>query len=177
MHAMDLQFPIGKFSWSGANTREERARFIEDIAAAPQRMKSAVAGLSDEQLNTPYRDGGWTVRQVVHHVPDSHMNSYIRFKFALTEHEPTIKAYDERIWAELLDAKTAPIEPSLKLLEGLHHRWALLLSSLSDDDVKRKFHHPELGVVLVDQYIALYSWHSRHHVAHINALRERKAWK
>jgi hypothetical protein len=177
MLAMDLQYPIGKFQWSGANTPEQRARFIEDIAAAPQRMRSAVAGLTDEQLNTPYRDGGWTVRQVVHHLPDSHMNSYIRFKFALTEHEPTIKPYDEAVWAELIDGKTAPIEPSLNLLDGLHYRWALLLKSLSDEDVKRKFTHPELGVVSIDQYIALYAWHSRHHVAHITSLRERKAWQ
>src|SRR2546428_12473682 len=105
MQAMDLQYPIGKFKWSGANTPEQRARFVEDIAAAPKRLRSAVAGLTDTQLNTPYRDGGWTVRQVVHHLPDSHMNSYIRFKLALTEHEPTIKSYDEAVWAELIDAK------------------------------------------------------------------------
>src|SRR5437660_8225156 len=131
---MDLRYPIGKFSWSGSSTAEERNRFIEEIAAAPQRMRNAVTGLSAAQLDTPYRDGGWTVRQVVHHVPDSHMNSYIRFKFALTEHEPTIKPYDESVWAELIDAKTAQIEPSLNLLEGLHHRWVILLRSLSEDD-------------------------------------------
>src|SRR2546427_13225813 len=136
---MDVRYPIGKFGWSGSSTTEERNRFIEEIAAAPQRMRNAVTGLSAAQLDTPYRDGGWTVRQVVHHVPDSHMNSYIRFKFALTEHEPTIKAYDEAQWAELIDARTAPIEPSLSLLEGLHYRWALLLRSLSDTDVTRKF--------------------------------------
>ena len=173
---VDVRYPIGKFSWSGSNTPDERSRFIDDIAATPQRMRSAVGGLSAAQLDTPYRDGGWTVRQVVHHVPDSHMNSYIRFKFALTEHEPTIKAYDEAKWAELIDARTAPIEPSLNLLEGLHHRWTLLLRSLSADDVKRKFHHPELGVVSIDQYIALYAWHGKHHVAHITSLRERKGW-
>src|SRR5437660_11190667 len=131
---MDVRYPIGKFGWSGSSTTEERNRFIEEIAAAPQRMRNAVTGLSAAQLDTPYRDGGWTVRQVVHHVPDSHMNSYIRFKFALNEHEPTIKAYDEAQWAELIDAKTAPVEPSLNLLEGLHQRLTVLLSSLTKDD-------------------------------------------
>ena len=173
---MDVRYPIGKFGWSGSSTTEERNRFIEEIAAAPQRMRNAVTGLSAAQLDTLYRDGGWTVRQVVHHVPDSHMNSYIRFKFALTEHEPTIKAYDEAQWAELIDARTAPIEPSLSLLEGLHQRWTLFLRSLSAEDVKRKFHHPELGVVTIEQYIALYAWHGAHHVAHITSLRERKGW-
>jgi hypothetical protein len=173
---MDPRYPIGQFNWTGPNTAEQRAHFIDDIAAAPQKMRSAVAGLTDAQLNTPYRNGGWTVRQVVHHVPDSHMNSYIRFKFALTEHEPTIKPYDESVWAELIDAKTAPVVPSLNLLEGLHHRWVVLLRSLSEEDVKRKFLHPEIGVTTIDKYIALYAWHSRHHVAHIIALRERNGW-
>src|SRR5262249_16835206 len=152
----------------------ERSSRIDQIAAAPERMRQAVAGLNTEQLETPYRDGGWTVRQVVHHVPDSHMNSYIRFRFALTENEPTIKAYDEAVWAQLIDARTAPIEASLRLLEGLHERWTLLIRSLSTDDVKRQFHHPELGTVSIDQYIALYAWHGAHHVSHITSLRERK---
>ena len=173
---MDPRYPIGKFNWSGSSTAEERSRFIEEIAATPQHMRSAVAGLNSMQLDTPYRDGGWTVRQVIHHVPDSHKNSYIRFNFALTEHEPTIKPYDEAVWAELVDARTAPIEPSLNLLEGLHDRWALLLRSLSGEDVKRKFYHPELGVVTIEQYIALYAWHGKHHVAHITSLRQREGW-
>ena len=173
---MDPRYPIGKFTWSGSSTPEERSHFIEDIAATPQRMRSAVAGLNSTQLDTAYRDGGWTVRQVVHHVPDSHMNSYIRFKFALTEHEPTIKPYDEAVWAQLVDARTGPIEPSLDLLEGLHQRWTLLLRSLSDQEVKRKFYHPELGVVTIEQYMALYAWHGKHHVAHITSLREREGW-
>src|SRR5437899_2609926 len=173
---MDIRYPIGKFTWSGSQTASERSRRIDEIAATPGGMRKAVAGLSDAQLETPYRDGGWTVRQVVHHVPDSHMNSYIRFRFALTENEPTIKPYDEAQWAELIDARTAPIEPSLSLLEGLHQRWTLLLRSLSAEDVKRKFHHPELGVVTIEQYIALYAWHGAHHVAHITSLRERKGW-
>jgi hypothetical protein len=173
---MDLRYPIGKFSWSGPSTHEQRARFMEEIAATPERMRSAVAGLTDVQLETPYRDGGWTVRQVVHHVPDSHMNSYIRFKLALTEHEPTIKPYDEAKWAEMEDARNLAISPSLKLLEGLHERWVSLLRSLSEADVLRQFTHPELGKVSVDQYIALYAWHGKHHVAHITGLRERKGW-
>jgi hypothetical protein len=173
---MDVRYPIGKFSWAGTQTVAERNRCIDEIAATPGRMRKGVAGLNTAQLDTPYRDGGWTVRQVVHHLPDSHMNSYIRFKFALTEHEPTIKPYDEARWAELIDGRTAPIEPSLSLLEGLHQRWTLLLTSLSEEDVKRRFHHPELGVVTIDQYIALYAWHGAHHVAHITSLRERKGW-
>jgi hypothetical protein len=173
---MDLRYPIGQFSWSGSNTPEQRARFIDDIAATPERMRRAVAGLTEAQLETPYRDGGWTVRQVVHHVPDSHLNSYIRFKFALTENEPTIMAYDEARWAELVDAKGHAIEASLRLLEGLHERWVVLLRSLSEEDVRRRFRHPELGVVTVDQYIALYAWHGKHHVAHVTGLRERMGW-
>ena len=173
---MDYRYPIGQFVWTAQNTPDQRAEAIDDIAVAPQKMRSAIAGLSAEQLDTPYREGGWTVRQVVHHVPDSHMNSYIRFKLAVTEHEPTIKPYDEAVWANLVDGKTAPVEPSLNMLEGLHYRWVLFLRSLSDADVKRKFTHPEIGIVTVDQYIALYAWHSKHHVAHITSLRERKAW-
>ena len=135
-------------------------------------MRKAVEGMKEQQLNTPYREGGWTVRQVVHHVPDSHMNSYIRFKLALTEHEPTIKPYDEAQWAELIDAKDAPIETSLQLLEALHHRWVMLLRSLSDEDVKKQFTHPELGLVSIDKYIALYAWHGKHHVAHIMSVKK-----
>ena len=174
---MDLRYPVGQFTWSGPNTREERARFIEDIAALPQKMRSAIAGLNDAQLDTPYRDGGWTVRQVVHHVPDSHVNMYIRLKFALTEDEPTIKPYDENVWAELPDGKSGAIEGSLSLLDGLHYRMASFLRSLSEADVQRKFTHPEIGVITIDRCIASYAWHSRHHVAHITSLRERKGWK
>jgi hypothetical protein len=173
---MDIRYPIGKFTWTAGNTPGQRAAAIDDIAATPQMLRSAVRTLDDAQLDTPYRDGGWTVRQVVHHLADSHMNSYIRFKFALTENEPTIKPYDEAVWANLIDAKTAAIGPSLNLLEGLHHRWILLLRSLSAGDVMRKFTHPELGTLTVDQYISLYAWHGKHHVAHIASLREHKGW-
>jgi len=173
---MDNRYPIGEFTWKGFNSPQERAAAIDDIAAAPQKMRGAVAGLTEAQLDTPYREGGWTVRQVVHHVPDSHMNSYIRCKFALTEHEPTIKPYDENIWANLIDGKTAPIEPSLSLLEGLHHRWTMLLRSLSDADLGRKFTHPEIGLINIDRVIAGYAWHSKHHVAHVTTLRQIKGW-
>jgi hypothetical protein len=169
---MDIRYPIGKFTWSGSNAPAERAAAIDAIAAAPEKMRQAVSGLDEAQLDTPYREGGWTIRQVVHHVPDSHVNSYIRFKLALTEHEPTVKPYDEALWANLIDARTAPIEPSLSLLEGLHYRWAMLLRSLSETDVARKFYHPELGVVTIDQYISLYAWHGKHHVAHVTTARD-----
>jgi hypothetical protein len=173
---VDQRYPIGEFTWNGPNTPEKRTQLIEDIAVAPQRLRKAISGLTEEQLNTPYRDGGWTVRQVVHHLPDSHMNSYIRFKLALTELEPTIKPYDEAKWAQLIDARNAPVEPSLRLMDGLHHRWAVLLQSLCSEDVQKKFTHPEMGVVSIDQYIALYAWHGKHHVAHITSLRERQGW-
>ena len=172
----DLRYPIGKFDRVGSLTPDQRREHIEAIAAAPARLAAAVSGLKPEQLDTPYRPGGWTVRQVAHHVPDSHMNAYIRFKLALTEDEPTIKPYLEDRWAELGDAK-APIEPSLALLENLHKRWVLLLRSLTPADFARKLRHPELGVVTLDQTLAIYGWHGRHHVAHITSLRERNGWR
>ena len=174
---MDLQYPIGRFEWPREVSPEDRARFIEEIARTPANLRAAVAGLSDSQLDTPYRPGGWTVRQVVHHVPDSHMNSYVRFRLALTEDEPTIKPYDQTRWAELADSRTAPVETSLALLESLHERWVLLLRSLSPADFGRQFRHPEIGVVSLEKNLALYAWHSRHHVAHITSLRERMGWK
>jgi hypothetical protein len=173
---MDIRYPIGKFAWTAGNTREQRASAIEEIAKTPSLLRASLAGFNDAQLDTPYREGGWTVRQVVHHLPDSHMNSYIRIKFALTENQPTIKPYDEVTWANLVDAKSAPIEPSLKLMDGLHARWEMLLRSLSETDVCRQFIHPEHGTLTVDQYISLCAWHGRHHVAHITALRERSGW-
>jgi uncharacterized damage-inducible protein DinB len=175
--SMDLSYPIGKFDFKAPVAPDSRAQLIEQIAAAPAQFRNAVRNLDDRQLNTPYRPGGWTVRQVIHHVPDSHMNAYIRFRLALTEDSPTIKPYDQTKWAELHDAKTAPVEVSLGLLDGLHQRWALLLGSLSDADFARTFRHPELGVVRLDTNLALYAWHSRHHAAHITGLRERMGWK
>ncbi|MGA2038601.1 MAG: YfiT family bacillithiol transferase [Bryobacteraceae bacterium] len=174
---MDLSYPIGKFDSKAAVAADQRPRLIAEIAAAPGHYRDAVRGLDDRQLNTPYRPGGWTVRQVIHHVPDSHMNAYIRFRLALTEDSPTIKPYLEAKWAELPDAKALPVAVSLGLLDGLHQRWAELLGGLSDADFARTFRHPELGIVRLDTNLALYAWHSRHHAAHITGLRERMGWK
>ena len=154
----------------------ERESMLTEIAETPARLREAVVGLDDAQLDTPYRPEGWTVRQVVHHLPDSHLNSYVRFKLAVTEDEPTIKAYDEAAWARLEDAQNAPIESSLELLESLHERWVRFLRSLGPNELARTFKHPEIGSVSVAQNIALYAWHGRHHVAHITSLREREAW-
>jgi len=173
---MDLRYPIGPFQWTGSITSDQRKQFICDIAEAPQALRAAVRGLSSKQLETPYRPDGWTVRQVVHHVPESHMNSYIRVKLALTEDEPTVKPYAEDRWAQLRDVQETPIETSLALLESLHHRWVILLRSLSDADFKRQFKHPEIGTVSLDRNLALYAWHGKHHVAHITSLRDRMGW-
>ncbi|MGA3194827.1 MAG: YfiT family bacillithiol transferase [Terriglobales bacterium] len=171
----DPRYPEGKFSYTGPLTAEQKKQCLNDIEQTPANLRAAVRGLSDAQLDTPYRDGGWTVRQVVHHVPDSHMNSYIRFKLALTEDGPTIKPYMEDRWAELPDSN-APIENSLILLESLHHRWTPLLRSLSDADWGRTFTHPQLGPMTLEKNLALYAWHGRHHVAHVTSLRERMGW-
>lgn len=169
----DLRFPIGRFRAPTEISTEDRTRFIEEIAATPEHLRRAVAGLSDEQLDTPYRPEGWTVRQLVHHIPDSHLNAYIRFKLALTEDEPTIKPYLEDRWARLADTQTTPVEVSLELLELLHVRWVNLLNTLSDEDFARKFRHPENGLMTLSGTLALYAWHGKHHVAHITSLRER----
>jgi DinB superfamily len=174
---MDLQYPIGPFAWPADVSADQRRRYIDEIEQAPAHLRTAVTGLTGEQLDTPYRPGGWTVRQVVHHVPDSHLNSYLRFKLALTEDEPTIKPYDQSRWAELADVRMAPVETSLVLLESLHHRWVSLLRSLSEADFARTFRHPEIGIVRLDRNLALYAWHGRHHVAHITSLGERMGWK
>ena len=173
----DLHYPIGKFKYEGPNTDDQRRRLIGEIEQTPAALRSAVSGLSGPQLDTPYRDGGWTVRQVVHHLPDSHLNAYVRFKLALTENNPTIKPYDQERWAELADAKTAPVETSLMLMESLHKRWVMLLESMTAADFARNLMHPELGVVSLDKYLGLYAWHGRHHVAHITSLRKRMGWK
>jgi len=172
----DLRYPIGRFAYSGDSTDGQRLEFIARIEHAPARLRAAVAGLNDKQLDTEYRPGGWTVRQVVHHVPDSHMNSYCRFRLALTEETPTIKGYDEAAWAKLSDAHTAPIEISLALLESLHARWVRLLRSMAPADFARSFRHPELGLVTLDRNLALYAWHGEHHAAHITSLRARMGW-
>jgi hypothetical protein len=172
----DPRFPIGKFSFPSSVSASDLTGFIADIEQTPAALRAAVAGLSPQQLDTPYRDGGWTVRQVTHHVPDSHMNAYVRYKLALTEDEPTIKPYAEDRWAQLADTQSTPIEVSLKMLELLHERWVELLRSLSPTDWKRQFRHPDLGVVSLEKNLALYAWHGKHHVAHVTELRKRMGW-
>jgi hypothetical protein len=174
---MDLSYPIGRFEWPESVTPEMRPQLIGEIEAAPAQFRAAVQGLADRQLDTPYRPDGWTVRQVVHHLADSHLHSYDRFRLALTEDQPTIKPYDQSKWAELPDARTAPVDLSLQLIYGLHQRWVLLLRSMSDADFARVFNHPEIGVKRLDAYLAVCAWHSRHHAAHITGLRERMSWK
>lgn len=172
----DLRYPVGHYSAPPAITAEHRAKWIAELDALPRKLKDAVYSLNDAQLDTPYRPEGWTVRQVIHHVPDSHLNSYTRFRLALTEQSPTIKLYEESKWAELPDAKSGPVELSLSLIDALHRRWVLLLRSLSDEDFGRTFRHPEWGEVRLDWALGMYAWHSRHHVAHIFALRKREGW-
>ena len=172
----DLRYPIGKFAYEGSLTDDQKRLFCDQIAEAPAKLRAAVTGLSEAQLNTPYRDGGWTVRQVVHHLPESHMNSYIRFKLALTEDDPTIKPYAEDRWAQTADVKATPIEVSLTMVDSLHDRWVRLLRSLGPKEWKRTFRHPDLGSVSLEKALALYAWHGRHHVAHITELRKRMSW-
>ena len=172
----DLSYPIGKFHFEGVLTDDQKKALIGEIAEASAELRAAVKGLSEAQLDTPYRPGRWTVRQVTHHVPDSHMNAYIRFKLALTENEPAIKAYEQQLWAELADTRETPIEVSLAMLDSLHDRWVRLLRSITPEQWKRAFRHPELGLVTLERNLALYAWHGKHHVAHITGLRERMSW-
>jgi len=172
----DLRYPIGKFRWDGAMTDARREECVSRIAAAPGLLRAAVSGLDDRQLDTPYRPGGWTLRQVVHHVPDSHLNAYCRFKLAITENEPTIKPYDETAWAELPDVKAVPISTSLTLLDAVHERWVAILRGMKPSDFERFLVHPESGRQTLDQVLALYAWHGPHHIAHITSLRQRNGW-
>jgi len=171
-----LRYPVGKFSFDAEVSPEKRRAWIREIERLPAELRRAVSGLSPRQLDTPYREGGWTVRQLAHHLADSHMNSFIRFKLALTEPTPTIKPYDQDLWATTADVTGADVEPSLALLDGLHARWARLLSSLSAADYARQLNHPENGVQTLDRVLQLYAWHCRHHVAHIDSLRQREGW-
>jgi hypothetical protein len=172
----ELQYPIGRFRPPASSGPEARAAQIETLRLLPQRLRAAVNGLSDTQLDTPYREGGWTVRQVVHHFADSHANAFVRFKLALTEDWPTIKPYDEAAWAELADSKTLPIEASLAIVDGLHGRWVALLQSMTEEDFAKGCNHPENGRQNLARMLAVYEWHSRHHTAHITGLRARKGW-
>ena len=171
----DLRYPIGRFTLEGDVTRDRVAAWIDDIAALPADLRRTVSPLTDGQLDTRYRPGGWTVRQVVHHLADSHMNSYLRFKLALTEDRPVIKAYDEKSWAELPDSRE-PVASSLDLLASLHGRWVDLLRSLSWNQLQREFVHPESGASRLAVMVGAYSWHGRHHLAHIRRLMEREGW-
>ncbi|HEX6373409.1 MAG TPA: putative metal-dependent hydrolase [Longimicrobium sp.] len=174
--AADPRYPVGKFQRNVEATPERRREWIDAIAQTPARLRAAVQGLTDEQLDTPYREGGWTVRQLAHHVPDSHMNAYTRFKLGLTEDSPTIKTYDEARWAELDDTRATPVETSLATLELVHERWVNLLRSMTDEQWARTIQHPEWGAMGLETLLAMYAWHGRHHVAHVTRLRERMGW-
>ena len=173
---LDLRYPIGRYQPPEPITAETRAQWIATLQSLPARLREATGGLDDWQLDTPYRPDGWTVRQLLHHIADSHLNSYARFRLALTEDSPLVKPYSEKAWAELPDAKHAPAGLSLQLLEALHARWVILLSSLSDADFARTFNHAERGPMRLDWALGLYAWHSNHHLAHITALRKRENW-
>jgi hypothetical protein len=175
MSEHDPRYPIGKFEKPAIITPDDRARAIATLAELPEMLRNAVEGLDTAQLSTPYREGGWTVRQVVHHIADSHMNASVRMRLALTEDWPTIKPYDEKAWATLRDY-AAPIEWSLELVESLHARWVMLLQSLSEEQWQRGFHHPEDGPRTLDLMVLVYAWHSMHHVAHITHLRAKEEW-
>lgn len=171
-----LRFPIGKLTFDPDATGDKRRTFIRQIADAPAALRAAVGGLNDRQLDTPYRPEGWTVRQVLHHVPDSHVNAYVRFKLALTEDNPTIRPYDEAAWARVADTARTPPDVSLQLLDALHRRLVVLLESLQPSDFARPLQHPESGALTIDRLLQIYAWHGRHHVAHITELRKREGW-
>ena len=171
----DLRYPVGKSDLRSPLSQGDREIFIANIQATPKHLRAAVAGLSKDQFQTPYRPGGWTVLQTVHHIADSHMNAYIRFKLALTEEAPTVKPYDEALWAKLADSD-APPEVSLSLMDNIHERWVRMLHAMTSADFGRKLTHPERGQMDLDQMLCLYDWHGRHHVAHITSLRQRNGW-
>ena len=173
----DLRYPVGKFEFVSTLTPDQRLDCIAEIADVPTRLRAAVANHRPAQLDTPYRPGGWTVRQLVHHIGDSHMNAVTRFKLALTEDDPMVKGYDENRLTELADTRTPPVEPSLALLDNLHARWVILLRSLAPEQFPRKFRHAEWGSQTVDFLLAQYAWHGKHHVAHITSLRYRNGWR
>lgn len=172
----ELRYPIGRFSAPASSMPGIRLANIHTLKMLPQRLRQAIDGLSEEQLDTPYREGGWTVRQVVHHIADSHANAFIRFKLSLTEEWPSIKPYDQAAWAELVDSKTQPLESSLAIIDGLHARWAVLLEAMDGEDYHKGFEHPEHGRLTLAKALAMYDWHSRHHVAHITNLRLSRDW-
>jgi uncharacterized damage-inducible protein DinB len=172
----EARFPIGDFAIDPDFTPAKRRRWLQQMRETPQRLAAAVSGLDEEQLDTPYREGGWTPRQVVHHLTDAHINGFVRFKLALTEDQPPIKTYEEHLWAETADGRDAPVEVSLRLLAALHQRWMILLESLSESQFGRAFSHPQRGRMTIDKAIQLYAWHGLHHSAHITSLRARRGW-
>jgi len=176
MSSESLQYPVGQFQFGLPFTAEERALFLSQVAEAPARLRAAVVDLSESQLDTPYRPGGWTVRQVVHHLPDGHLNWYIRAKLALTETEPAVQAFSENLWAELPDAKSGAIEPSLRMFEGLHARTVLFFEALAPQDWTRKLLHSDRGSLTIQDILPALAWHSRHHTAHITELWKRMGW-
>jgi len=165
-----LRFPIGPFEPRGPLDLQDRSILIEDMAGLPSRLSSMVADLSEAQLNTPYRPGGWTVRQVVHHLADSHLQGYVRFKLAMTERDPTVKTYDQVEWGKTADSLTGPVGPSLELLQGLHRRWVFFLQTLEPNDFARAYIHPEMGKVTLEMTLQLYAWHGNHHLAHVKSV-------
>ena len=171
---IDLRYPVGKLTYDNEVTPGKRTAWIRQIAEAPAAMRAAVAGLTEQQLEMPYRPDGWTIRQVVHHVPDSHLNAYIRFKWTLSEDHPTIKAYDQDAWAKLPDTRLTPVAVSLDLLDAVHKRLVVLLESLQPEDWTRPLTHPENGEMTLDRVLQVYAWHGRHHVAHVTELRKRE---
>jgi hypothetical protein len=173
-HQDERRYPIGPFEPRREITAQDREELIGEITELPSRLKAVIAGLTREQLDDSYRDGGWTVRQVVHHLPDSHVQGYVRFKLAVTEESPTIKTYSQSEWGETADAREAPVDPSLMLLDALHRRWAYFLRSLSETDFARTYHHPELGEISLDTTLQLYAWHGKHHLGHVKLVAERR---
>jgi len=171
-----LRYPTGRFKVNKELTVEGRNQCIADISACPLSLQQAVLGLTSDQLKTPYREDGWSVQQLVHHVFDSHVNAFIRFRLALTEVNPRITAYNENDWAFLADSVSVPADVSVKLVEGLHLRWVVMLNSMSDSDFAENLDHPENGLMSLNTMLQLYAWHGKHHVRHITALRERKKW-
>ncbi|MCD9023107.1 putative metal-dependent hydrolase [Cohnella sp. NL03-T5] len=169
-------YPIGKFEYDGNVSPEQRQQRIDELAQTAARLRNAVEGLSDTQLDTPYRPGGWTVRQVVHHVADASMNGFIRAKLALTEQQPLVKTFEENDWVELADTKQLPVEPSLKMLEGIHERMDALLRSLPPESFSIAFRHPDSGLNPLDRLLAYFAWHGKQHAAHITSLRQREGW-
>lgn len=173
---VDVRYPVGRFSFKDRFRSEDRPLFLGQLADAPAKLRAAVGELSDSQLDTPYRPAGWTVRQVVHHLADAQVNWYIRAKLAVTEELPVTKPYAEQLWAELADARTSPVEPSLRMFEGVTARWRHFFESLSPEDWSRRFTNAEWGTLTVEDTLRANAWHSRHHTAHITELRKRMGW-